>query len=224
MTDPRSKSETISETCKAALIEKYIQIKYGREKDIVSRFLQKGTLAEEDSVTLLSRIRGQFYRKNKTNLKNRWLTGTPDLYEGDSIERAAVIYDIKTSWDIFTFWKAKTTQINKDYYFQLQSYMDLTGAKVAYLVYCLVNTPDVLIEAEKRKFAWNSQTVENGQLCPEALAEIERLCVYDDIPLAERVHIIRIDRSQDDIDRLHARVEQCRVWMAETFTTAPEGE
>jgi hypothetical protein len=49
------------------------------------------------------------------------------------------------------------------------------------------------------------------------LEQIEHNFRYDDIPIAERVHIVEIPRNQDDIERLHQRVIDCRAWMEENF-------
>jgi hypothetical protein len=210
MTDPRSKSEILSETTKDYLVQVFINMQYGRQKDIASKYLLKGTLVEDNGITLLSRIHKEFYVKNEDHLSNDFLTGTPDIITDNSI------IDIKCSWDIFTFWKSKTGAINKDYYFQLQSYMDLTGKTEAQLCYCLVNTPDNLIEGEKRKLQWSTGIME-GELSAEMLEAIEKNCKFDDIPIEERIHIINIQRNQDDINRLHERVIQCREYLNSTF-------
>ena len=216
MTDSRSKSEAISETTKEYLREAYINIHYGRSKDIVSKFIQKGNLSEEDSLTILSRVEKKFFTKNEDHFSNDFLKGTPDIIEKN--DAGIVIFDTKTSWDIFTYFKAKHSPVDKMYYWQLQSYMDLTGSNIAYLVYCLVNTPEKLIESEKRKFAWNAGIMDSdSEISQEALASIEKLCIYDDIPIQERVHKIMIERNQDDINRLHERVIECRKWMNENF-------
>jgi hypothetical protein len=213
MTDPRSKSELISETTKAYLIEVYINVMYGRKKEIISKAMQKGLMQEEDSLTLLSRVEKTLFVKNEENLKNDWLTGTPDIIH-ILPDGKKFIRDTKTSWDIFTFWKAKTNGIDKGYYWQLQSYMDLTGAENASLDYCLVNTPPALIESEKRKWAWNQGIINpDDEISQEAFAVIEKNCIFDDIPIEQRVHSIPVARNQEDINRLHERIELCREWM-----------
>jgi hypothetical protein len=213
MTDPRSKSEMISETTKAYLIEVYINVMFGRRKEIISKAMQKGLMQEEDSLTLLSRVEKTLFVKNEENLTNDWLTGTPDIRHWDA-EKKKIIRDTKTSWDIFTFWKAKTNGIDKGYYWQLQSYMDLDNAETSYLDYCLVNTPPALIESEKRKFLWNQGIVNSDdEISREAFETIERNCIFDDIPIEKRVHSLLINRNQEDINRLHERVVLCRNWM-----------
>src|SRR5689334_14038122 len=85
MTEPKVKSETLSETTKTYLAECYVDHIYGRNKEIQSKFLEKGIAVEEDSITLLSRVKKKLYKKNSIRLKNEFVTGEPDLYEGESI-------------------------------------------------------------------------------------------------------------------------------------------
>jgi len=217
MIEPRSKTETLSETTKKYLAEVYASVKYGRKKDIVNKYIQKGLMVEEDAITLLSRLDKQMFLKNEVHLKNDFIMGTPDIYEGPDIEHAEVITDTKASWDIFTFFAAKTESINKDYYWQGQGYMALTGAKLFKLRYCLVDTPDVLINDAKRKFMWSAGILDENTITEEAFAEIEKNCLFNDIPIPERVHTIEIQYNQDDVNRLYMRIEDCRDYIQKTF-------
>lgn len=218
MTEARSKSESLSETTITYLTEVFIYEKYGRKKDAVSKYLQKGLLCEEDSITLYSRIQKTFFKKNEETIKNEFIKGTPDLYTGDELLKAEMIIDVKSSWDIFSFFKSKTEKkINKNYYWQLQSYMALTGAKKAQLVYCLVDTPDIKITDEKRKFMWNSGILDENPITDEAFELIDKLCVYGDIPMEEKIHIIEIERNEADIQLLYKRVMECRQYIHYNF-------
>ena len=73
MTEPRSKTETLSETTKKYLAEVYASVKYGRKKDIVNKYIQKGLMVEEDAITLISRLNKKMYLKNGTHLKNDFI-------------------------------------------------------------------------------------------------------------------------------------------------------
>lgn len=219
MTESRIKSEPLSETTKSHLADKYVSAKYGRESDIVNKYVRKGLMVEEDSITLYSRVKKEFFKKNEKNLNNGLISGTPDLFTGDDITTAETIIDVKSSWDIFTFFRTTQEKLNKAYYWQLQGYMALTGAKSAKLVYCLVNTPQPLVYDELNKLKWkmgvlNPDTDENYI---EAAAELERTLNYDDIPMSERVNEIHIDRNDDDINKIHTRVIECRNYMNEKF-------
>lgn len=215
MTEPRSKSETLSETTKTHLVDKYVSVKYNRQTDIQNRYIKKGLAVEEDSITLYSRLKKTYYKKNAHEITNEYLSGHPDLFEGKTILSATHIPEIKSSWDIFTFFRARAKPIDKHYYYQCQGYMDLTGAKTASLIYCLVNTPEPLIYDEKKKLQWKMGVInpDNDKLYNEACDEIDKAMKYDDIAMQERMFEITIQRNDEDIKRLYERIKQCREWM-----------
>lgn len=218
MTEPRSKAETISATTKTFLLGVMISEVYKRRKDIMNKYVQKGLMVEESAITLYSRVRKQFYLKNETHLENEFLKGTPDLFEGnETILRATKIIDIKSSFDIFTFFKAKYEPVNTDYFFQLQAYMDLTGANEAELAYCLIDTPDSIIEGQKKRFMWDAGIKGEDEFDHKAFEEIDRLAKYEDIPIEEKCFIKSVPRDQEAIDKLHDKVILARKYMNETF-------
>lgn len=215
MTDPRTKGETLSETTKTHLIDVYVSNKYGRNEDIQNRYVEKGLAVEEDSITLYSRIKKSFFKKNEENLHNSWIKGTPDLFTGESIHAAETIIDIKSSWDIYTFMRVLTKEVNKMYYWQLQGYMDLTGAKSATLAYCLVDTPYPMIEYEKYILGRRMGVIDpsGNDLYEKGCEELERAMTYGDIARQEKLIEFTIDRNDSDILKMHARVEECRKWL-----------
>ena len=96
--------------------------------------------------------------------------------------------------------------------------MSLTGAKSSTLAYCLVNTPLNLIEQEKKSlwFKMNCPDLEAIEYLT-ACEEIERLSIYEDIPIQERVFEIEIERNEETIDAINKRVLECREWMNENL-------
>lgn len=219
MTLPKEKAARergdLSESAKTHLIDIYVSKKYNRQSDVRSKYMEKGLMVEEDSITLLSRLRKRMFKKNKETLFNKYIQGTPDLYEGgEDIFHAQVIDELKSSWDIYTFFRVHTKSLNADYYWQVQGYMDLSGATKANLIYCLINTPQVLIDDEKRRLLYqmNAGTTENPDY-KEACEELDRLMIYDDIPMQERIIEYAIERNQSDIDLMHAKVERARTYL-----------
>lgn len=207
MTEPRTKSETLSESCKTHLVDIFVSKKYGRNTDISNRYTTKGLMVEEDSLTLYSRYKGIYFKKNELNYKNEFISGTPDIVDD-------LVRDVKSSWDIYTFFRNTTKKLNSLYYWQIQGYLDLTGKQSATLAYCLINTPETLIYDEKRKLLWKMGVLsEDNPMYQEACLEIDRLSIYDDIPLQEKVIEISIERNQSDIDSMHNRVIECRYYM-----------
>ena len=219
MTNPKNKGDieagNLSETAKSHLIDIYIYNKYGRKTDFTNKYVEKGLMVEEDSLTLYSLIKKGFFKKNDKRLQNNYIIGTPDTFIGEEIELAEEIIDIKSSWDIFTFFKTFGKEINSDYYWQLQGYMGLSGAKKASLAYCLVNTPETLINDEKRRLMYkmNAGTEENPDYV-KACEELDFSLKYDDIPMKNRLLEYTIERNEEDIVRIYSKVKKCREFLA----------
>ena len=147
MTNPRSKSEKLSETCKTYLEEWAKENIYGVRKNIKSKYLTKGISVEDEAIEYYSEIEKLgFVLKNQDRFEDDFFTGTPDLIVGDTV------YDFKSSWDCFTF-PLFDTKPDKNYWMQLQVYMELTGLRKAKLVYTLQNTPDELMFDEPMDYS-----------------------------------------------------------------------
>lgn len=209
MTEPRAKKDILSQTTLTYLNEIFIGEQTGREKDISNKYMMKGLLQEEDSISLLTDVTGKFYIKNAEKFENLYVKGTPDIVDD-------VIIDIKTSWDIWTFAKA---EVSKDYYWQLQGYMWLTGRKKAVLNYCLVNSPDQLIQDELRKLSWKMFMIDPiDPLYLEAEAKTRLNMTFDDIKPEYRVKTFEVDFSEEDIKKLQVRIDDCREYLSRKKT------
>lgn len=216
------------------LVDCFASAVYKRREEAFGKTLTKGTEREEDSITLFSLTHKLFFQKNSERLSNDYITGEPDLFVGKSVYEATHIPDIKTSWSLNTFLREKHGPLNKMYYWQAQGYMDLTDAKSAEICYCLVNGTAQAIDDEKRKVLWICGGVENDEYKQYA-RQIEINHIFDleafrkenpmyildndveawqyDIPAKERIFSFKIERNQQDIDRLHKRIDDCREWM-----------
>lgn len=233
----------LAETVKTHLVDIFASEHYGRKEEINSKFLTKGNVREEDSITLLSRVHKKFYKKNSQKLSNEFIKGEPDLFEGEEILKATHTLDTKTSWSLHTFLRAKHKTLDSMYYWQGQSYMGLTGATQHTVVYCLVNGTDTAINDEKRKLSFVKGMVDHfGNNTPEYIEkckQIEINHIFDleafttenphfqfdndvtvwshDIPMEERIHSFTFDRNDNDIERLYKRIGECRTWMEENL-------
>lgn len=218
MTEPKLKADkeagNLSETTKSYLIDLYVQEKFGREQDIFSKYITKGLMVEEDAITLYSRVKKTFHRKNELKLENEFIKGTPDLYLGETIQKATEVIDIKSSWDIFTYFRNFVKDVPNAYYWQLQGYMALTGATTSRLAFCLVDTPEVMINDEKRKLMWKmGVATDMDDAYIEAAEQLDKLMKYSDIPLEQKVCEFVIDRDEDAIQRLYAKVSKAREYL-----------
>ena len=138
MTNPRSKSEKLSVTCKTYLQNWVKEQIYSAQKGVKSKYLTKGIEVENLAIDYYSEEKGLgFVLKNEEEYYNNFMTGTPDLILPD------LVVDLKSSWDCFTF-PLFETEIDKSYWMQIQGYLHLTGRKHGKLVYTLQNTPDEL--------------------------------------------------------------------------------
>jgi hypothetical protein len=160
MTNPRSKSETLSQTTKSYLEEWVKEQIYGIKKQINSKYLQKGLALEDQAIEFYSvAMDKDFMIKNLDHFEDDFFTGTPDcMHEG-------IVYDFKTSWDCFTF-PLFDQEPDMGYYYQLQVYMHLTGLRKAKLVYTLQDTPDYLTHEEPVSYAYvdNSYRVKEFEI------------------------------------------------------------
>lgn len=220
MTDPRDKaakeSGELSKTAKSHLKSVYIDLKYHRKKDIVTKQMAKGIQVEEESITLLSRVQKKMLFKNEERLNNEYITGLPDIYEGESIHKATSITDIKSSYDLHTFLANIGEPLDSTYFYQLQGYMALSGANTAYIAYCLVDTPQSIIEGEKYRLLKSMDVIsEEDPAFKQAALQIELNMTFSDIPKEERVLIFRVERSETMISKIYERVEKAREFLAE---------
>lgn len=222
------------------MVEIYNFTLFGRREEIKSKFLEKGNEREEDSITLLSRLTKTVYRKNEDRLENKYISGVPDLFEGEEIRKSVRTIDTKTSWSKNTFDKARVKPLEKDYLWQGQGYMALTGAKSHTVAYCLVNGTAKLILDEKKKLLWNMS--EHDERYKKKCRQIEINHIFDikhfieenpgfdfdndiadwtyDIPMVDRLFQFHILRDDVAIEKMYKRIKECRNWMTENLFKA----
>jgi hypothetical protein len=218
MTEPVSKVDkeagVLSKTAQKHLIEVYIAEKYGRKRDIQTKQMKKGIEAEQDSIDLLSMYLKLPFSKNEERFKNDFITGLPDIINGDTI------IDIKSSYDLWTFLGNIPDKLDNLYYWQMQSYMWLTGTRNATIAYCLVNTPESIIQQEKYYLLKKMDVIseESPEFIKEAM-KIEFNMTFDDISINERILTFNISRSEDDILRIENKVLKARTFLQELEQT-----
>lgn len=195
MTNPRSKNELLSKTT-ISYLEEWMKIQiYAREKKITCKYFTKGIEMENYAISYAqmhienNQVTPSF--KNEKQFENDYMTGTPDVFFDDEV------WDIKCSWDCFTFPLFEKKIPNKDYYYQLQGYMALTGLKKAKLVYVLADMPDDLIE---RELLYNEN------------AKYEDY-IYSNVDDKYRIKVFKIDRDEDVINAIKEKVIQCRNYL-----------
>lgn len=139
MPEPKSKSEILSEGAKTYIRGKAKEDFFGYSSTITTKPMMKGKDWEEESIALVNDVRGTLYVKNTERFENEFLTGEPDIIEDD------MIIDIKTSWSLETFPATPDEGLNKHYEWQLYGYCWLLNKMRAELIYCMIDTDDILL-------------------------------------------------------------------------------
>lgn len=134
MTNPRNKTELLSETTKTYLKEWAISQVFGYEKEISNKYVERGIESEDKAIDFAIQVLDlPFAIKNEKSFEDDYFKGTPDLIVNDTV------FDIKCSWSAHTFPIFETEIPTIGYFYQLQVYMHLTGLKKACLVYVLLD-------------------------------------------------------------------------------------
>ena len=187
MTNPRSKSQTLSAGCKTYIKELVKEDLFGYKSTIDSKYLTKGIDLEDTSIDLYNEVHGTLYLKNTERLSNEFITGECDINAEDKI------IDIKSSWSLETFPASPDDVNNKDYEWQLRAYMWLYDKPKAELAYCMVSTPDYLLKD------WDN-------------LDIHKVDKHD--PFL-RVTTISFERDTDKEKLIAQRVKDCREFYNE---------
>lgn len=202
MTNPRKKTEVLSETCKTYLKEWTISELFGKSKMVTSKYMSKGIVMEDEAIDMVAEKLGiSMLLKNEAYASSEFIQGTPDIITTDTV------IDVKCSWDAFTFPLFETDIPNKQYYYQLQCYGGLVGADNLILAYCLVDTPLHLIESEVSRQAYQLGN------SPDLYDKVKANLTYENIPISQRVKLFKFETSKDEIKRIEERVIDCRKYI-----------
>jgi hypothetical protein len=217
MTEPVTKADKeaglLSKTAQRHLLDVYISNKYNRSKDIQTKQMKKGIEVEQESIDLLSMFLKKPFAKNTERFSNKYITGLPDIIDDG-------IIDIKSSYDLWTFLGNIPDKLDNLYYWQMMSYMWLTGKTKANIAYCLVNTPDNIIQQEKYYLLKKLDVIseESPEFVREAM-KLELNMKFDDIAMEERILMYDVSRNEDDILRIEQKVEKAREFLQDIENT-----
>lgn len=198
MTKPTGK-RIVSAGTETFLKKWYIEKIYDRQKEVYSKYMDKGLTMEDNSIDYISEQLGfDGLYKNDEWFENDYMHGTPDVITDDCI------IEVKNSWDCFTFPLLETELKNKDYLYQCQAYMHLTGKKKAQLIFTLMDTPEHLIQKEYR-YAGDNNPFEYEQFREKYL--------YNNVKDEHRIKVFNIDYDEEIIDTIEQRVLACREYL-----------
>ncbi|NBV92122.1 MAG: hypothetical protein EBR91_08140 [Flavobacteriia bacterium] len=147
MTTSRSKTDALSQTAKSYINQIAKENFYGYSTELSSKYLDKGTNQELESINLLNAVRFTDHKKNTLRLENDFITGECDIITNDSV------IDVKTPWSLDTFPELPEDIDAKEYEWQGRAYMMLYNRFEFELVYCLVSTWDEFLSE------WDNKTI-----------------------------------------------------------------
>jgi len=186
--------------CRTWLIEQL----FDRKKGFTSKYTDKGNICEDASIKFLSDYFLIDMKKNEEFFSNDFMQGTPDIFVDDDC-----VWDVKNSWEPSTL-PLFDTKPNKGYWWQLQSYMALTGRTKARLVYTLMDAPPELITDEARRASYKSDLS-----AQELLDYYTAQMTYSDVDTDLRIKYFDFDRDDKAIEQIKERVGMCQVYINE---------
>ena len=208
----------LSDTAKALVRKTWLKYEKGIYSNIKSKYLEKGIVKEEDSISLITEVEGILYVKNEERINNNSFTGEADIVK--DFEDKRLIIDIKTSWNADTFIDSKPTL---DYEVQGQIYMELFNADEFQLKFVLVDTPENLVQREKDNAKWkyfsgdmtDAELDELENLMQPIYQQIDRNLIFSTNPSIkkeERIKTFYFKRDRELYKKLEEKVKLAREY------------
>lgn len=208
------KKGVLSQTTKSVLNEIYLDEIYGRKKIISSKYIEKGIERENESIALYRKTSQVFVEKNDQEFHNGILKGTPDILHND------FVVDIKTNWDIFTFFSVDAKKAETDYFYQLVAYMILTQRKKAKLAYCLISNDEFTLFQEFQKIKYNKGYDDDDPMLVDIEDQIRTNHTYDDIDIKKRIKIFEFALDDDLEIQVNEQLEACRSYLNNLYESS----
>ena len=187
MTNPRSKSEMLSETAKSEIRRIAKQDFYGFNTELRTKPMIKGTEWEQEGIDLLNTVRFTNYTKNEERVTNEYMSGCCDIITDD------LIIDIKSSWSLETFPATPSEAESSDYEWQGRAYMWLYDRPSFELIYTMYTTPNELLTE------WDNMSIHR----------------VDHIPSHHRITVVRYEREALYEEQIMERLRYCSEYYAQ---------
>jgi hypothetical protein len=98
---------------------------------------------------------------------------------------------------------------NKDYFYQVQGYMALTGKTDAYVIYCLINTPEDIVLDEVRRQSWEKKEI---SISEEVEGHVRYNHTFEIVPKDRRIKVFHVERNDGVIESIYKRIDECRKY------------
>lgn len=206
----RRDNKELSQTAKSYCEDWLKSQIYGRKLEFTNKYTEKGIIMEDESIDFISKMLdyGQLF-KNTVRHENNYMTGETDI---EIPKNHDLVMDVKNSWSWETFPLFEKEIPNKNYWWQGQGYMELTGRKHYKLIYVLSDTPDHIIRREASNYSFYNGY---GDLDPEIYLQFHKKLTYKDVEDKLKIKIFDFDRDEEAIIKINERVMMCRKYINE---------
>ena len=211
MTNPRSKGETLSKTAKDCILDILLENELGYKEEFWSKYTEKGKQVEKESLSMANDILDlglswiDIESEVREYAENDFFTGHCDALTDDLIIEIKSSYSAQTYFPIFYSDELE----NKAYYYQVQAYMDLFNRDKSMVIYCLTNTPELMVDDVVRQQHWKHNLIDENM---ELRNHVEMQHNFDRVKRENRVKAFMIYRDQETIDAMKERVLLCREY------------
>lgn len=190
-------------------------LEFGFKEPMLSKEVLKGRMTEYDCLCLLEDVRPIDAFRKLTNeddrRENDFVTGLKDINYSLPVDE---MEDIKSAWSLSQFMAVETIEdLNPYYIAQGNCYMWLYGVKKFRVQYCLVDTPEELIEREVNRMIrilGDSATSWEAERIRQQIDRNHRPSLY--IDPEQRVKTFEFDYDPELIDLIVDRIEQAREY------------
>lgn len=192
----------LSETAKSYCQDWVKQKLYERRKSFTSKYTDKGNFVESQAIEYLESALGwDFAVKNDRREYSELIEGECDVILFETI------VDLKCCWDCFTFPLFDKVIPEKDYEYQIQGYMFLYGKPKGEVIFCLMDTPEEVIQKEVR---WKL----GEEYTREQYEAFYATYIYSGLPDDLRIKRFQFEYNLDMIRAIESRVLECREYIA----------
>lgn len=208
-----SKSGKFTDTIKSYLDQYYTEKTYGVEKEINSKYFEKGKACEGLGIKLLNEtlFKKDFLGHVQVEIENEFIKGKPDIVKRD------FVIDVKNAYDCFTFEKRELSWENE---WQLKGYMYLTNKTKSFIFHCLIDMPDFLLDDEINKLFWSGKFQDrNSSIFLDAVAELTKKYQYSNMSFEDRFKIYEVELTEYDIEVIQKSVMLSRQYLIQKQQT-----
>tara|TARA_R110000772_G_scaffold11971_5_gene37043 strand:+ start:2505 stop:3227 length:723 start_codon:yes stop_codon:yes gene_type:complete len=211
MTGGRGKDNPWGATALTTIQDAVLRNKYGLENKVYSKYMDKGIMNEPQALQMLIKKMGWTnIDLGKSRLFNDYVTGEPDLHHD------FILADVKCSFSASTFPWLDTELKNKDYIYQMQTYMWLSGIKTSYLAYCLTDAPESMIMEEVQRRVYKEMSYPDNksksmdEVESEVYISVKKEMTYPGVIAEKRCKVFEVEYDEEIVEKIRLRVVEAR--------------